>query len=564
MSKDKKNQYQEWTKDELISEVNRLRRKKKFGLVWEQKNEIIIQECIDKYPTLVEEKSKKITSDPDKDNNFLIEGDNFHSLYTLSFTHKNKVDIIYIDPPYNTGARDWKYNNDYVDKEDPYRHSKWLSMMYSRLYLSKNLLKDDGILICTIDFNEQERLGLLLEDIFSSHEIKCITIVHNPAGTQGLNFSNTNEYAYFVYPKEGKRISNEIREDFEDKRNFRDVTGESSKRAAGKNCFYPIYVRENEIIGFGEICPSNFHPKVNEIQDDGSIAVYPVDPNGVERKWRFARNAVEEIKSQLKVNYIKTRDIFDIQRVKNEFNYKTVWNSPKFSANNHGTQLLNRILEDDFPYPKSLYAVMECIKAAEFGKKDALILDFFAGSGTTGHAVLELNKLDNQNRSFILCTNNENKICSKITYPRLKKVIKGYKDLKDGKSIKGIKANLIYLKENFTKKDNADSEKRRLAEEMIPLICLKEGVFDKIESNRSYYFFEGKKNNVGILLDFEKLPHFIDYISNSKKTFTLYIFSLGDDDFHDEFRDLKNIDKIISIPDSLVSIYRRLEKNDYS
>jgi hypothetical protein len=120
------------------------------------------------------------------------------------------------------------------------------------------------------------------------------------------------------------------------------------------------------------------------------------------------------------------------------------------------------------------------------------------------------------------------------------------------------------LKEKLTKKDNTDSEKRNLAKEMIPLICLKEDAFNQIECSRSYYFFEGKKNNIGILLDFEKLPRFKDFLSNSKKNFTLYIFSLSEDDFQDEFRDIKNIDKIISIPDSLISLYRRLEKNDYS
>jgi len=563
MKKDKENQYKKWSHDELVNEIIRLQSKKKFGLVWDQKDENIIQDCVQNYPTLVEKKTKRINSDQDKNHNFLIEGDNFHSLYTLSFTHKNKIDIIYIDPPYNTGARDWKYNNDYVDSEDPYRHSKWLSMMYSRLYLAKNLLKDDGVLICTIDFNEQERLGLLLEDLFVSYEIKCITIVHNPSGTQGLNFSNSNEYAYFVFPKGGKYIADEIR-DKGTVSPFRDWGDETSLREGGKNCFYPIYVKDNKILDFGDVCEDDFKPSANETNKEGITAVYPIDNSGTERKWRFARQSVEEIKDELFCQNNKDTNFIEIKRNKNKYNYKTVWDSPKFFANNHGTQLLNRILKDKFPYPKSLYAVMECIKAAEYNKKDALILDFFAGSGTTGHAVLELNKLDNQNRNFILCTNNENKICSNITYPRLKKVINGYKDLKDGKSIKGIKANLVYLKEKFTKKDNTDSEKRNLAEEMIPLICLKEDAYDEIKSNRSYYFYEGKKNNIGILLDFEKLPHFKDFISNSKKTFILYIFSLSEDDFQDEFRDIKNIDKIISIPDSLISLYRRLEKNDYS
>ena len=140
--------YDEWTKEELISEIENLKRRKKYGLVWEAKDEDAVKELRDNYPYLEEDLSKQILTDSNKPTNLIIEGDNYHSLSVLNYTHREKIDVIYIDPPYNTGARDWKYNNDYVDNEDPYRHSKWLSMMYSRLYLSKNLLKDDGILIC--------------------------------------------------------------------------------------------------------------------------------------------------------------------------------------------------------------------------------------------------------------------------------------------------------------------------------------------------------------------------------------------------------------------------------
>ena len=249
-----------------------------------------------------------------------------------------------------------------------------------------------------LDDNEQENLGLLLKELFPNREITCVTIVHNPAGIQGLNFSASHEYAYFVYPKGGRFIGYQYRDDKNnDIRNFRDVTGESSLRKAAKNCFYPILIKESEIVGFGEVSPSNYHPEINMAKANGVIEVYPIDPSGVERKWRFARQTVEEIQKELLPKYLKQRKVWDITRSKNKFNYKTVWNDTRYFANNYGTQILNKILLPNiFSYPKSLYAVIDCIDAAGNNKKKLTVLDFFAGSGTTGHAILELNKVKNE------------------------------------------------------------------------------------------------------------------------------------------------------------------------
>src|SRR3989344_2501770 len=192
----------------LKIEVSRLKKelkkKKKYGLVWEEKPEEVIDMCKKKLPVLKEVKNKEIITDKNKPMNLLIEGDNYHALSVLNYTHAKKVDVIYIDPPYNTGARDWKYNNDYVDINDTFRHSKWLSMMNSRLILAKNLLKTDGILICAIDENEHANLGVLLEGLFPNKEIHSIVIVHNPRGVQGKNFSYCHDYAYFVFPNDNK------------------------------------------------------------------------------------------------------------------------------------------------------------------------------------------------------------------------------------------------------------------------------------------------------------------------------------------------------------------------
>src|SRR3989338_1564924 len=197
--------YTEWSKTELVREIKKLEKRKKYGIVWEDKPEIVAKKCETELPILEEDTKKEIKTDDKKPVNILIEGDNHHALSVLNYTHKGSVDVIYIDPPFNTGAKNWKYNNDYVDENDSFRHSKWLSMMEKRLRLSKLLLRRNGVLICAIDENELWHLGCLLEEIFFGHEVHLVTIVHNPRGVQGKNFSYINEFAYFVIPK-GQKI----------------------------------------------------------------------------------------------------------------------------------------------------------------------------------------------------------------------------------------------------------------------------------------------------------------------------------------------------------------------
>ncbi|MFA5603207.1 MAG: DNA methyltransferase, partial [Bacilli bacterium] len=204
---------------------------KKYGLIWEEHQERVDWELQTQIPVFENVKNKEIYNDKDKHYNFLLEGDNLHSLYLLEKTHKGKIDVIYIDPPYNTGAKTWKYNNNYVDKNDLFAHSKWLSMMNNRLVIAKKLLSDNGALICSIDENELCSLGLLLNEIFGEgYEIHPITIVHNPRGIQGKNFSYTHEYAYFVFKRGEKVIGNrKIEPEKIDWSNLRNWGGESSR-----------------------------------------------------------------------------------------------------------------------------------------------------------------------------------------------------------------------------------------------------------------------------------------------------------------------------------------------
>ena len=364
-----------------------------------------------------------LESIPDLDaqtDGLLINGDNFHGLTLLKEKYNNKVDCVYIDPPYNAKSSEILYKNSF-------KHSAWLTLMENRIETSKQFLTDCAVYVCAIDEVEQERLGMLLGDIFSSGSLEktCVTVVHNPSGQQGDNFSATHEYAYFVYPVPGRSIAEQYREDPKewDKRGLRDVTGDDSLRTAGKTCFYPIYVKDGTIIGFGDVCGDDYHPTVNIKREDGIIEVYPIDPEGIERKWRFSRDTIEAIHSQLSANYIANRDIWDIQRLKKTFNYKTVWQSPKYSANNYGTQVLNSMFPaQPFSYPKSIYTVKDCLEAALNGKETGLVMDFFAGSGTTGHAIVNCNRdHDNSHRKYILMEMGE--YFDSVTKPRMQKVV---------------------------------------------------------------------------------------------------------------------------------------------
>lgn len=336
----------------------------------------------------------------------IIEADNYHALQLLEYLYPKKVDCIYIDPPYNTGAKDWKYNNNYVDASDAWRHSKWLSMMKKRLILAKRILADNGVLITTIDDNEYAHLWVLLHEIFPDLDHQCITIQHNPGGTQGKKFSVTNEYAIFSYSPESAIFRKpHLGGDVYNLRRW----GSTSGRYEGATCFYPVCLnQELEITGFGDVLDDTLHPTgQTEINDDGTFRVWPIDTNGVEKKWRYARNTVETVRDRMFVE--KRGDRLEIILRREDEPPKTIWTDPLFNAEAHGTEMLKTVfgVEFEFPFPKSLYAVKEALMFAVRGKKNALIVDFFAGSATTLHAVNLLNQEDNGNRRCILVTNNE-------------------------------------------------------------------------------------------------------------------------------------------------------------
>jgi adenine-specific DNA-methyltransferase len=327
--------------------------------------------------------------------NLLIKGNNLLALYSLKARYAGNVDCIYIDPPYNppSNSNTFLYNN-------RFNHSSWLTFMKNRLEVAKQLLKRDGSLIVAIDENEFFFLGALLMEIFPDHEVHSVSIVHNPRGVQGTNFSYINEYALFVIPRAAKVIAGrKIEEGEVDWASFRNWGGESERKDA-KNCFYSVKVKDGQIVGFGDVLRDGEHP-LQTLEKDDEYEVFPIDTKGVERKWRYARQTVDEIKHLLRAVWRKGR--YEIELGKDFGMMRTVWNDTRYDANSYGSQLLKELVPGcEFTFPKSLWTVHDCIQAVVGNNKDALILDFFAGSGTTGHAVLELNKSDGGSRNFIM------------------------------------------------------------------------------------------------------------------------------------------------------------------
>lgn len=342
----------------------------------------------------------------------LVHGDNFQGLSLLQERYKEQIQYIYIDPPYNAKSSEILYKN-------TFKHSAWASLMFGRLTVASRYLDERGCFTIAIDENEQSRIGLIVDEVFNDNYDKTFVIVqHNPAGVQGKNFSYTHEYALFIFPKTGESIGYIDRED-DLIAPLRDWGGTSSRWLA-KNCFYPILVKNDEIIGFGDVCADDFHPESDNIKIDNITYVYPVDSEGKERKWTFSRSSVEKNKDQL---FLKANNgSIVIMRKKSFRKYRTVWDDKKYYANIYGSKLLNDLMGGQFfSFPKSLFTVADSINAIINVDGRSIILDYFAGSGTTAHAVINLNRQDAGQRKYILMEQGE--YFDSVLKPRIQKVV---------------------------------------------------------------------------------------------------------------------------------------------
>lgn len=342
----------------------------------------------------------------------LVHSENFQALMLMQARYQQQVQCIYIDPPYNAKTSEILYKN-------TYKHASWLSLMNDRSPLAGALRHEDGMFVCAIDENEQERLGMLLDSVFPRDERVCVSVVHNPRGIQGAGFSFTHEFAYFLH-RSGLSLGLRTLDDAKSKPLMK--TGSESERSTGKNCFYPIFIRDGGVVGFGDVPADEWHPGAATSQRaDGTTEVWPISSSdSLERKWRYARQSIEGVADQLEVR--PGRDGAPVVYLSKDYeSYRTVWSGAEFNAAEHGSTLLKNILGDvgEFSFPKSIWTVLHSLKVARLAGGDSA-LDFFAGSGTTGHAVINLNREDGARRKFILVEMGD--YFDTVLLPRIKKV----------------------------------------------------------------------------------------------------------------------------------------------
>lgn len=577
-----------------------------YHKVTEEKEEIPVDElvCVAQFGEPIYPYLKPIDSvcnAPDSDLwHTLIEADNYHALQLLEYLYAGKVDCIYIDPPYNTGARDWKYNNNYVDGSDAYRHSKWLSMMQKRLKLAKKLLNPrDSVLIVTIDEKEYLHLGCLLEEMFSDARIQMVSSVISPQGNQRKNqFSRIDEYIFFVEIGDAAvqklPLEDEWRMNSKDKRtthlHWQQLirNGANGTRAYSPNLFYPVFVSKDgkRFLGVGNPLPLEQDRRTVNVPDD-AIAIWPLHSDGSEGRWACSAENLLKLqkKGYVKLGKLQKDNMYItylqkgmIEKVENgdfiidgynedgsiistnefrSFVPGSQWRIPSHDASRHGSTLLQQIYCGiRFTFPKSLYATHDAIKFFVANKPNALIIDFFAGSGTTLHAVNLMNAEDGGKRQCVLVTNNEVSdeeaktltkkgykpgddkweelgIARYVTWPRTICTIEGH-DVK-GKPLKGnyintelamsdgFKANAAYYKLGFL--DKTSVALGRQLTELFPVLWMKAGAHGpcpQLNDDKARMMIL-PENQFAILMDEKCFQEFDAEVQKHPEIQTIYI-----------------------------------------
>ena len=552
----KNNKYTNYSKEELIAELDALK-KKKYGLVWDKKHSQEVLDAVvnwenmpenfvpNKFPVLKGIKNKDIAAEIGH-YNLLLEGDNYHSLAVLNFTHPESVDVIYIDPPYNTGNKDFIFNDKFIDSEDPYKHSKWLSFMEKRLRLSKSLLKDIGVIFISIDDNEQAQLKLLCDEVFGADNFIASLIWNkkNVVQNDARFFSTNHEYIHCY----SKNIN---------------------------NCKFNLLPRTEELnlrYNNPDDDPRGLWTSVALQAKSGSASnIYEIEfPNGI--KWkpvpgtypRLTKESLLKAYNEGRIWFGKSgKNVPRLKKYLNEVKQGVVSNSILLPSDVGSTQMakeiLKRVLDKNiFDTPKPVELIKRFIRLNS--GEDGLILDFFAGSGTTGHAVLELNKEDNGNRKFILCTDNENKICTDVCHPRIQKVMKGYKGKKNG-DVAGLGGNLKYFKTDFVGSQPTDKNKKDLVDKSTEMICIKENAFELVKDNGSdFKIFKNSNTYLGIIFNLEAIDDFKKEAKKIKGKFNVYVFSLDSGVHGREFADMKGKVVLQPIPEVILKVYRNIFK----
>lgn len=541
------------TSEQKADLLQLLSEQKRYGLVWEDHAEDVEEQLRTQLPILSEVKDKQIISPPSEGsgevvNHILIEGDNLHALTALAYTHEGRVDVIYIDPPYNTGNKDFVYNDSFVDSEDGYRHSKWLSFMHKRLKIAKRLLSDRGVIFISIDDNEQANLRLLCDEVFGSENFLANVIWQHSLQPKGYldTFSLHHNYT-LIYKKPGYKLVPMER------------TEEDNKAYSNP---------DNDPKGpwrSGDVRNALYRP--NLIYDVISPSGKTIKPcaNG----WRWSKETMQEkIRTgEIVFSQDETRIIRKIYLCNLEGRApETIWFGKEVGTTREGIGELKEIFgKAPFDTPKPTRLLKRIMHFAE--RKDSLILDFFAGSGTTLHATMQLNAEDGGHRQCILVTNNENGICENVTYERNRRVIQGYTTPK-GVEVMGLnRNNLRYYRTGFVERETTRTAKRQLMMASTELLCIKHDVYDEQRSfghitlrpTIARYFADGKQQML-IIYRTEAIESLVAEIAQMPEStrILVYVFSTNNYAMNADFEEVSDKVTLCALPAAIYNAYLRV------
>lgn len=554
--------------------IRLIREQKKYGLVWEDSTEDAWEKMKESIPVLKEDETKRITAPPSAPegatiaqspcpNHAIIEADNLHALIALSYTHAGMIDVIYIDPPYNTGNKDFVYNDSFIGEDDAYRHSKWLSFMEKRLQIAKTLLSEKGVIFISIDDNEQANLKLLCENIFgSSNYITCFPW-HSRQSLQNDTDMSVNHEYLVCFAKNRRKTDRRLKP--------------SNASTWYRDCdfvFFPLKVDnekydnpDNDPRGPWKADPfdaPNVRPNLTYPIINPSTGEQHFPPTG--RHWRMSSDKFEQAFSDSRILFGKNgkgRPQLKVFLSEQE-QYGSIPNSwfeaEQYGTATHGSKELQGIFDGEKPFtsPKPTSLLREILKLVSIPENPITILDFFAGSGTTLHATMQLNAEDGGHRQCILVTNNENNICEEVTYERNKRVIEGYTTPK-GEQVAGLNHNnLRYYKLDFNPRKQSHQDNRELFYGLKDLLCIKENIYQEKQLFGSLslagkeqmlrYFAENGREML-MVYDTRVIPFIVNEIAQrgeQEQPLKIYIFADGAYPYTDDFASV--VDKVSLVP----------------
>lgn len=615
-----KHDYSQWEKPELIAQIEKLEKRKKYGLVWdtERDKEVFDLQAQSSLPVLEDVPDNAVVTDPQMPTHILIEGDNFHALSVLNYTHDSSISAIFIDPPYNkgiNGSNDFRYNDRFIDSEDAFRHSKWLSFMDKRLRLARNTLKDTGVIFITISDDEVHHLRCLLDDVFGEANFVANIVWQKKQSPQNdatyLSDMHDHILVYAKQAKKNKKDPNGWQISLlkrTDKQNARANNPDADPRGNWISSDYTCNKTSEQR-------PNLYYPLINPITGK---EVYP----SRQRVWRYEKATHEIHVRENRIWWGNTGEGFprlkkfliDLQK---GIVPSTWWERGLVGDNQEARSELRDILNNeniDFDTPKPTKLIKHILSIATQPGSDEVILDFFAGSGTTAQAVLELNEEDGGNRQCILVTNNENRIMTEICYPRVRRVMEGYEYKGSDKELlyeekltltklrsvgellaeyekvrqenqagydelkgefennnlrlwgvkkyngwkEGLGGNLKYYRTSFVSTEPSDENKERLTHQSVEMLCLREGTFAFVSETDLWKIFENKDHYTAILFDQLAIPDLKEVCKALDKPVSVYVFSLEDDNFGSEFTDMQGKVTTCTIPEAILRTYRRI------